>query len=470
MKSILLFAVSLWTAWAFGQEPTIEGDTMLCPQGEGTAYIVTDMAYDSYQWQVKPYGETAFEDIEGETSATFTYDSDTYSVTQIRVEVTLDGNTYHSNALAIDSMIFLPIWYMTETDGDVVQNGGSWWICDGGTITNTVGMPYTIVQWYKDGVAIEGATSTSYTITQPGDYYAIAYPPGCPSSVQTTLTCVVDPHPECNGTGVENPVIEGDVMLCPDSNGTAEVTNDIEFDSYQWFVKFDGEEEFTEMEGAISETFTYDFDSYILAEIKVVVTLGEETYESNILLIDGHVWLLPYVISDTSGDNVEIGGDGNIILCEGTGFENEIGMPYEANIQWYRNNEPIEGATEISYTITQAGSYYVEGAPAFCPNSISSTASTQIVVTMQDCTAGNGEHEAGAFSLYPNPASTVLNITFGQNTSVESYTIYDVAGKAISSGKINISDTISVSDLAQGTYVIKLTGENTNASKLFIKQ
>jgi hypothetical protein len=90
---------------------------------------------------------------------------------------------------------------------------------------------------------------------------------------------------------------------------------------------------------------------------------------------------------------------------------------------------------------------------------------------MQDCTAGNGEHEAGTFSLYPNPASTVLNITLGQSTSVDSYTIYDVAGKAVATGNINTaSSTISVSDLAQGTYIIKLIGENTNASKLFIKQ
>lgn len=471
MKSILLFIVSLWTAWAFGQEPAIEGDTMLCPQGEGTAYIVTDMAYDSYQWQVKAYGETDFEDIEGETSASFTYDAYTYTVTYIRVEVTLDGNTYHSNALFIDGMTFLPIYYMTETEGNVVQNADTWWICEGGSITNTVGMPYTVVQWYKDGVAIEGATSTSYTITQPGDYYAIAHPPGCPSSAQTTLTCVVDPHPDCNGSGNENPVIEGDIMLCPDTTGTAEVTNDIEYDSYQWYVKFDGDEDFIEVDGETGPTFSYDAYNYIMAEIKVVVTLGEEIFESNVLSIDGYAWGGIYIVSDTSGDNVEIQGDGTILLCEGTGFANEIAMPYEANIQWYRNGDPIDGATETIYTITTEGSYHVEGAPAYCPNAINSTAGTPIIVAMQDCTAGTGKHESDSFSLFPNPASNILTITFGSNTSPGNYNIYDIAGKMIISGNISTANnTINVSGLAEGTYIIKLTGENINASKLFIKQ
>lgn len=452
--------------------PVIDGDTMLCQNGDGTSEVTNDIEYDSYQWQVKFYGETEFVDVDGETEATFTYDAYTYSLAQIRVEVTLDGETYVSNVLAIDGYAFLPISYMTETDGDVtfVPEQG-YFLCPGGTITNTVGNPYNNVQWYKDEVAIEGATSQTYVVTEPGEYYAVAYPSGCPNNSQTTLVQVVLAHADCSGSGGVPPIIDGDVMLCPDTDGTAEVTNDVGYDSYQWYVKFDGDEEFSEVEGETEPTFTYDAYNYIMAEIKVVVTLGDDTYESNIITIDGYAWGDIYIISDTSGDNVEIQGDGSMLLCEGTGFSNEIAMPYEANIQWYKNNEPIEGATETTYTITMEGSYHVEGAPAYCPNAMNSTAGTPIVVAMQDCTAGIGDNEAGSFSLYPNPASTLLNITFGQNTSVDSYTIYDVAGKAITSGNITAAgSTINIAALAQGTYVIRMTGENTNTSKLFIKQ
>lgn len=98
MKRILLFTICLWSCFVTAQEPSIEGDTMLCPNGEGTAYITTDMAYDSYQWQVKPYGAPDYEDIEGETGTSFTYDAYTYSVTNIRLRLHLMGTHFTPTA------------------------------------------------------------------------------------------------------------------------------------------------------------------------------------------------------------------------------------------------------------------------------------------------------------------------------------------------------------------------------------
>lgn len=468
MRRILLFFVFLWPWFILAQEPAIEGDTMLCPQGEGTAYITTDMAYDSYQWQVKPYGEPAYEDIEGETGTSFTYDAYTYSVTYIRVKVTLDGNTYYSNSLLIDSMIFLPITYMTETEGDVVQNAGTWTICNGGTVTNTVGMPYTVVQWYKDGEPIEGATETSYTITEEGVYYAIAHPPACPENSETTLNCVVY---ECASTNPE-PEIEGDTMLCPGMEAIAELTDGTVYDSYQWYAKLDGETEFTAIEGATEDEFLYNANTYALAEIKVVVTLDGETYESNVLFIDVHTWLPIFTASDTFGENVQIDPEtGSIILCEGTGFINEVVEPYNTNIQWYRNGQAIEGANGLSYTITEAGTYYVEGAPDYCPFNVSNTSSTPIVVEVIDCTAGIGDNEAGSFTLYPNPVQGLLNITLGNGINSGSYTVFDVTGKLILNGNLDKNEnSINVAGLAQGSYIIQVTGEKGTASKLFVRQ
>ena len=468
MKRILLFTVFLWSCFAMAQEPDIAGDTMLCPDGEGTAYITTDMAYDSYQWQVKPYGEPAYEDIEGETETSFTYDAYTYSVTNIRVKVTLDGNTYYSNSLLIDSMIFLPIFYSTDTEGDVEQNAGTWTICNGGTITNAVGMPYTVVQWYKDEEPIEGATEMSYTITEEGVYYAIAHPADCPENSETTLDCVVY---ECTSTDPE-PEIEGDTMLCPGMEAIAELTDGTVYDSYQWYAKLDGETEFTEIEGATEAEFLYDADTYALGYLKVVVTLDGETYESNILFIDVHAWLPIFTASDTSGENVQIDPEnGSIILCEGTGFINEVVEPYNTNIQWYRNGQAIEGANGLSYTITEAGTYYVEGAPDYCPFNVTNTSSTPIVVEVIDCTAGVGDNEAGSFTLYPNPAQSMLNVTLGSGITTGSYAVYDVTGKLILNGSLAGSENnINVASLAQGSYIIKVAGGKGTASKLFIKQ
>lgn len=365
-------------------------------------------------------------------------------------------------------MVFLPIFYMTETEGDVVQNAGTWTICNGGTITNTVGMPYTIVQWYKNGDPIEGATEMSYTITEAGTYYAIAHPAGCPESSETTLNCVVY---ECSTTNPE-PEIEGDTMLCPGMESVAELIDGTVYDSYQWYAKLDGETEFTAIEGATEAEFIYDANTYALAEIKVIVTLDGETYESNILFIDVHAWLPIFTSSDTSGENVEIDPEnGNIILCEGTSFINEVGEPYDTNIQWYKDGQPIDGATSTSYTITEAGSYYVAGAPSYCPFNVTNTSSTPIVVTVIDCTAGIGDSQNNAFRLYPNPAQDILNIAFGNGNTTGSYIIYDVAGKVILNGSLSGNEnSINVAGFAQGSYIIKVAGEKGTASRLFIKQ
>lgn len=204
MKTTLLFVVSIiFGTGLFAQSPTIDGDLMLCPQGEGTAFIVTDQAYDSYQWQWRfAFTSDAFANVSGATESTFTYDAYNYSVTNIRVMVTLDGNTYYSNELLIDSYVFLPIFTITEFDEEVASinpENGNMMLCEGGSFTLTAGMPYnTNVQWYKNGAAINGANEATYTVTGPGEYYVTAAPQVCPDYTDTSLPTVVEIDTNCN--------------------------------------------------------------------------------------------------------------------------------------------------------------------------------------------------------------------------------------------------------------------------------
>ncbi|HEX8562215.1 MAG TPA: hypothetical protein VF676_04465 [Flavobacterium sp.] len=105
------------------------------------------------------------------------------------------------------------------------------------------------------------------------------------------------------------------------------------------------------------------------------------------------------------GDNVTFDPNNeSFVLCEGTSFLNEVYNPYTANIQWYRNDEPIEG-----YQITSAGTYYVTAGPEFCPNETST--SLPIVVTIDtECNPGIDPHQATDVSIYPNPATDIVRI------------------------------------------------------------
>ena len=79
---------------------------------------------------------------------------------------------------------------------------------------------------------------------------------------------------------------------------------------------------------------------------------------------------------------------------------------------------------------------------------------------------------ANKFNLYPNPATNVVNITNSENMLVNQVTVYDIAGKLISTQSFNEQTEIqlNVENLASGTYLLHLqTNEGTAVKKLVKK-
>lgn len=74
-----------------------------------------------------------------------------------------------------------------------------------------------------------------------------------------------------------------------------------------------------------------------------------------------------------------------------------------------------------------------------------------------------------SFSLSPNPTLTQLTIKTDNPTKTD-YTIYDVTGRIMNTGRFNQNTTISISDFAQGNYFIQLTTNQTTTTQKFIKQ
>ncbi len=75
------------------------------------------------------------------------------------------------------------------------------------------------------------------------------------------------------------------------------------------------------------------------------------------------------------------------------------------------------------------------------------------------------------FSLYPNPAQTLINIEF-ENASSENYTIsiVNVLGQTVYSKQTNDSKIqISVDEFLSGIYLVKVQSDKGMLSKKFIK-
>ena len=81
---------------------------------------------------------------------------------------------------------------------------------------------------------------------------------------------------------------------------------------------------------------------------------------------------------------------------------------------------------------------------------------------------GVGNNELSQVSIFPNPASDVLNIKTPATVEVNSVAIYDVLGKrsnvSLANGQINVAN------LAKGVYILSLeTSAGTLTEKIVKK-
>jgi hypothetical protein len=263
------------------------------------------------------------------------------------------------------------------------------------------------------------------------------------------------------------PVITGDLLLCPNTNGTASITTDPGYDTYQWYWKYWFDEEpFVNIPDAENPSFTYDWLTYDQALLKVVVTQGFDTYESNVLQIDSYAWV-GLTVGFQDAPNISIDPEtGAVNLCEGTGFTIEVYMPYE-HVQWYRDGVLIDGANDMQLYVTEAGNYHVVASPAFCPDSTSSTAGLPIVVQIvSGCGLSVDDHHGLEIGFYPNPVKDVL--TLSTSAPLESITIYNIAGQCVQ--KSANASQIDISALASGMYFLEAKSGGNTAKAKVVKQ
>ncbi len=82
-----------------------------------------------------------------------------------------------------------------------------------------------------------------------------------------------------------------------------------------------------------------------------------------------------------------------------------------------------------------------------------------------------GEFAGSSFSIYPNPASDMLNIQMGeQAASIKSVQVFDLMGRLVLSPQL-LDDSFSVKNLSVGTYVLVIkTVDGKEATQKFLKK
>jgi hypothetical protein len=136
--------------------------------------------------------------------------------------------------------------------------------------------------------------------------------------------------------------------------------------------------------------------------------------------------------------------DGTTLIANATGVD----------YQWIdcATNQPIPGATDQTFTPTESGSYAVQ---------ITDVDSN--CVGQSDCVEVTilGTNDFGTdnmISVFPNPASELLNIDLVNVRSEVTVQIANLAGQIVKRQTITQTDLfeINVSDLASGLYIVKV--------------
>ncbi|WP_299095946.1 T9SS type A sorting domain-containing protein [uncultured Winogradskyella sp.] len=156
--------------------------------------------------------------------------------------------------------------------------------------------------------------------------------------------------------------------------------------------------------------------------------------------------------------------DGEFGLYNTNSFGSDTAM--EDYIQWGNAGHQRESVA-VNKGIWDAGTF-INVAPPF---EYTGNGSQDGVVYWSTLGINNFE-EMGNVKLYPNPSNAVLNInveTVGANGTLE---VYNILGKKVLRQEIELDQTsqIDVSGWDSGVYLVKISSDNGEETKRFVKQ
>jgi hypothetical protein len=414
---------------------TTQPKSQIIIAGQGVTFSVTatGTAPLSYQW----YKDGAT--ISGATSAGYSLSNvqapDTGTYTVIVSNGTLPNATSSGAVLTVTLAPVAPS-ITIQPKSDTITAGQN--VTFRVTVMGTAPLSY---QWYKNGTAISGATSSSYTLTNiqtasDGTYTVIVSNGTLPNATSSGAVLTVSALPIAPSitTQPKSATLTAgqNDTLSVGATGTAPL-------SYQWYKNG------TAISGATSS-------SYILTNVQAASagtytvtvsngTLPNATSSGAVLMVN-----VPPSITVQPKSAILTAGQNDTLSVTATGTA-------PLSYQWYKNGSAISGATSSRYTLTNIqtasdGTYTVIVSNGTLPNATSSGAVLTVSVL------------AIAPSITVQPKSNTL--TAGQNdtlsvtatgTGTLSYQ-WSKNGSAISGATSSRYILTNVQAASAGTYTV----------------
>jgi hypothetical protein len=277
-----------------------------------------------------------------------------------------------------------------------------------------------------------GATSSTLLVDAPGTYSVTKNEEGC----ESTATIMVSQSDAVEVADVEACIADVPVTLDATINdGT----------SYAW----SGGSSINTAVNTFSDAGSYSItatDAFGCTSVDNFNLVVLETPEGSIA--ENH-WGTLYTF-DASG---------SIYISNGTTYFWDFGNGSTATTQVASVTYPWSGDCSESYTVTLT----VNNG---CGEDVTTT-------TVTPCPLGVNDVAEGNFSIFPNPAKTAATITFANTFSNGTISLMDLSGRTISSQAVaggNTSVILDLSNIASGSYIVKLDTDSSSSFKQIVVQ
>jgi len=400
------------------------GSTSIC---SGSAVVLNANTGGglSYQWKLNG------SNISGATASSYIASS----AGDYTVVVSQNGCSATSSAVTVT------VTQVTAT----ITPGGSTSICSGSSVVlnaNTGGgLTY---QWLLNAGVIVGATASSYTATQAGDYTVDVTSNGCRiTSSPVTVSIISAPSVSITSPGT---------TICKGSSMT--LTAAPSGLTYQWTKSG------TNISGATDLSYS---------------TTKAGNYACKVTYQCGTITSNAVILTLATSPTATITPSGAVTICSGSNITLQANTG-NFSYQWKKGTADIAGASNSSLLVTAKGNYKV----AITDNTSGcSKTSAATKVTVQACKL-NSDGEDGlqqSLTIYPNPTSGDLTVSFNLSSSVDEEGIIIVKNLL---GQTAYSSTVlfhsgdnefllNLGDLDSGIYLLELEVEgNMYLAKVII--
>ena len=92
------------------------------------------------------------------------------------------------------------------------------------------------------------------------------------------------------------------------------------------------------------------------------------------------------------------------------------------------------------------------------------------IATIWGTTSATSDLIISNIKLYPNPVKDILYFDFDKETKIDEIKIFSILGKKIMQSEFNSTNSIDVSNLQIGLYLIEISSENTSQFYKFLKE